>query len=281
MYNIGDLSRLTGVNSITLRAWERRYGLLRPNRTPKGHRIYQEQDIHRIREICFWLEKGIAISKVKPHLANMHEAVASDPHRFDEAIHNMLSAASHFNSIHLSGCIDEVFSLYPMDIVAEQFLPSLEKAMHEHNAISKAPHAEYSYLTIQLKQRLRHFIDVQKSRKIKRKILLLKTEHPYDRLDLLLLAAMLCNYNYMPVVIEVPIEFIEIPAMMQQSGSNGVILFSNHTGPSIAAAQKLHEALGNKLLVISELPGNWSITQNIAVCEKKLDPVLEWLDMSS
>jgi len=278
VYNISELSSLTGINSITLRAWERRYGLLRPERTPKGHRIYREHDIKLIREIRFWLEKGIAISKVKHYLANMHQEVSAEPHRFDEAITKMLSAASHFDSVELSSCIDEVFSLYPMDIIAEQFLPALEKTMNDYSLVSKAPHAEYSYLTIELKQRLRHFVDSQKSPKIKAKILLVKTEYPYDRLDLLLLAAMLCNYNYRCIVIEVPIEFVEVPTIMKESRSEGVILFSNHTGPSIAAAQNLHQTLGSKLLVISELPGRWSAVNTISVCEKKLNPVLKWLN---
>lgn len=276
-YNIGELSSLTGINSITLRAWEKRYGLLHPERTSKGHRIYREQDINRIREIRFWLEKGIAISKVNHSLANMHEEISADPHRFDEAIKKMLSAAACFDSPHLSTCINELFSLYPMDIIAEQFLPALEKALNEYKLVSKAPHAEYSYLTIEFKQSLRHFVDVQKSRKIKRKILLIKTEHPYDRLDLLLLAAMLCAYDYMPIVIEVPIELLEVYAMMQQSHSDAVILFSNHTSSSIAAVQNLQASLGNRLLVISELPSNWSMLKSICVCEKKLDPVLRWL----
>ena len=42
---IRELSSLTGVNSVTLRAWERRYGLLKPQRTPKGHRLYSMQDV--------------------------------------------------------------------------------------------------------------------------------------------------------------------------------------------------------------------------------------------
>ena len=36
---IRTVSILTGVHSVTLRAWERRYGLITPQRTPKGHRL--------------------------------------------------------------------------------------------------------------------------------------------------------------------------------------------------------------------------------------------------
>ena len=62
---IGEISRLTGINSVTLRAWERRYGLLKPQRTHKGHRLYSQADVTRVREIQTWLARGLAISKIK------------------------------------------------------------------------------------------------------------------------------------------------------------------------------------------------------------------------
>jgi len=48
-FPIRVVSSETGVNAITLRAWERRYGLITPKRTAKGHRLYTEQDIRLIR----------------------------------------------------------------------------------------------------------------------------------------------------------------------------------------------------------------------------------------
>ncbi|MEC8483393.1 MAG: MerR family transcriptional regulator, partial [Pseudomonadota bacterium] len=50
-FPIRILSEQTGVNSVTLRAWERRYGLLKPFRTEKGHRLYQPQDVDRVKKI--------------------------------------------------------------------------------------------------------------------------------------------------------------------------------------------------------------------------------------
>jgi hypothetical protein len=35
-FPIREVSRLTGVNPVTLRAWERRYGLIQPTRAPKA-----------------------------------------------------------------------------------------------------------------------------------------------------------------------------------------------------------------------------------------------------
>ncbi|WP_022961160.1 MerR family transcriptional regulator [Halopseudomonas pelagia] len=64
LYPIREVSRLTGVNPVTLRAWERRYGLLVPHRTPSGHRLYSMADIERVRSVMSWIERGVAVSKV-------------------------------------------------------------------------------------------------------------------------------------------------------------------------------------------------------------------------
>src|SRR5690606_9199382 len=66
---IREISRLTGVNTVTLRAWARRYGLLKPQRTAKGHRLYTAEDVQRVKDIQASLGRGLAISKVREILA--------------------------------------------------------------------------------------------------------------------------------------------------------------------------------------------------------------------
>lgn len=67
-YPIRVVSSETGVNAITLRAWERRYGLLTPKRTAKGHRLYSEADIHLIKQVVSLLNRGIPISQAQAML---------------------------------------------------------------------------------------------------------------------------------------------------------------------------------------------------------------------
>ncbi|GAA6132901.1 MerR family transcriptional regulator [Halopseudomonas sabulinigri] len=64
LYPIREVSRLSGVNSVTLRAWERRYGLLVPQRTDSGHRLYSMRDIERVKAIVSWIARGVPVSKV-------------------------------------------------------------------------------------------------------------------------------------------------------------------------------------------------------------------------
>ncbi|APS29543.1 MerR family transcriptional regulator [Pectobacterium brasiliense] len=68
-YSIGEFSRLCGINATTLRAWQRRYGLLKPMRTEGGHRLYSDDDVQQALKILDWVKKGVPVSQVKPLLA--------------------------------------------------------------------------------------------------------------------------------------------------------------------------------------------------------------------
>ena len=56
---IGDLSSRTGVATHQLRAWERRYGLLRPRRSAGNYRLYSRADEARVRLMMRYLAEGI------------------------------------------------------------------------------------------------------------------------------------------------------------------------------------------------------------------------------
>ncbi len=60
---IGELSRRVGVSTELLRAWERRYRLLQPARSPKGYRLYTEQDERRVRLMQDQLTHGLSAAE--------------------------------------------------------------------------------------------------------------------------------------------------------------------------------------------------------------------------
>jgi DNA-binding transcriptional MerR regulator len=57
---IGELSRRSGVSPELLRAWERRYGLLQPERTAGGLRLYTGADLERVRAMQRHMDQGLA-----------------------------------------------------------------------------------------------------------------------------------------------------------------------------------------------------------------------------
>lgn len=61
-YTIKVVSERTGVRPVTLRAWERRYDLLEPDRLDNNYRLYSERDIQVVRWITRRLDDGLSIS---------------------------------------------------------------------------------------------------------------------------------------------------------------------------------------------------------------------------
>jgi DNA-binding transcriptional MerR regulator len=60
---IGELSRRSGVSPELLRAWERRYGLLRPARSEGGFRLYSAQDERRVAAMRVNLDRGLSAAE--------------------------------------------------------------------------------------------------------------------------------------------------------------------------------------------------------------------------
>jgi MerR family transcriptional regulator, light-induced transcriptional regulator len=60
---IGELSRRVRVSPELLRAWETRYGLVEPARTPGGLRLYSKEDERRIREMRRQLAAGLSAAE--------------------------------------------------------------------------------------------------------------------------------------------------------------------------------------------------------------------------
>jgi DNA-binding transcriptional MerR regulator len=60
---IGELSRRTGVTPELLRAWEQRYGLLRPSRSAGGYRLYSSADEARVRRTTALIADGLSAAE--------------------------------------------------------------------------------------------------------------------------------------------------------------------------------------------------------------------------
>lgn len=60
---IGELSRRTGVSPELLRAWEQRYGLLRPTRSQGGFRLYSAEDEARVRRTSALIADGLSAAE--------------------------------------------------------------------------------------------------------------------------------------------------------------------------------------------------------------------------
>ncbi|KHA61899.1 MerR family transcriptional regulator [Vibrio variabilis] len=130
-YAIREVSELTGVKPVTLRAWQRRYNLIKPMRTEKGHRLYKEEDIARIRSIQTWLDKGVSIGKVKALLDAESlvedQGVAIDQHL--EEVDKVTAALAILNKKRVESTINTVLKEYPLPAVIQQFVKPIYESL--------------------------------------------------------------------------------------------------------------------------------------------------------
>ncbi|MCD9517754.1 MerR family transcriptional regulator [Photobacterium phosphoreum] len=135
LFAISEVSEITGVNSVTLRAWQRRYGLLVPLRTPKGHRLYTEADIAKIQLILDWLAKGVSIGKVKPLLVGGCDPVLQQSQPLDITA-DIICAVQVLNGFKLERLINEALKIYPYKVIQQRLLPEVSAVIeHQDNPL--------------------------------------------------------------------------------------------------------------------------------------------------
>ena len=156
---IRTVSTLTGVNAITLRAWERRYGLVNPRRTPKGHRLYTQQDVLRVNQIVRLLNQGVSVGQVKPlleqELGDIIASPASDEgDAWKKPRERMLSAIESFDERELDNTYNDALSLYPLDIVNQRLTTPLMRLLGERWKKRETGIAEEHFFSLYLRNKL-------------------------------------------------------------------------------------------------------------------------------
>src|SRR5512142_3559525 len=80
---IGERSRRLGVSGQVLRAWESRYGLLQPGRSPGGFRLYSEADESRVRRMQAHLARGLSAAEAAQAVLGDASRAGAGPGRAD------------------------------------------------------------------------------------------------------------------------------------------------------------------------------------------------------
>lgn len=119
---IREVARSTGINAVTLRAWERRYGLIVPYRTPKGHRLYSPANLERISAILAWLSRGVAVGQVKALLDHNQAPQPASSDNWSCLRGELLDCISALNERRLDDRFNASLTLYPASTLVEQLL---------------------------------------------------------------------------------------------------------------------------------------------------------------
>ena len=127
LFPIRTLSKLTGVNPVTLRAWERRHGLFKPRRTPKGHRLYSRADVELVERIQALTARGVSVGQVQEVLARAPGDVerGGSDQPWDQARARMLEGITRFDEDALEQVYEHSLGLHPVDVVSQRLIVPL------------------------------------------------------------------------------------------------------------------------------------------------------------
>lgn len=129
---IGELSRRVGVTVDVLRAWERRYGLLRPERSSGGYRLYSEEDEWRVRFMQERLRGGVRPAEAAEAVTSLDREQAA-PGRADslgseELVTDLRLALEEFDDEGAHLALDRLFALLGLErSVRDVLIPYLHE----------------------------------------------------------------------------------------------------------------------------------------------------------
>ncbi|WP_417775997.1 MerR family transcriptional regulator [Stutzerimonas xanthomarina] len=159
-FPIREVARLTGVNPVTLRAWERRYGLIVPRRTPKGHRLYDDSHVKRIQSILKWLNRGVAVGQVKQLLDARQSPNLTEHSQWGGLQNQMSLAVTELSERQLDDSFNRALSLYPPVTLCKHLLLPLLLSLEQRWTGAFGAELErglfYSWLRTKLGTRIYH-----------------------------------------------------------------------------------------------------------------------------
>jgi len=120
LVRIGELSRRLGVGTDRLRAWERRYGLLRPVRTAGGFRLYSREDEQRVREMQSQLERGLAASQAAEVVLANAERTPAPP--AEELQAQLAAVLAKFDAAGANAVLDRALAVHGRDTALREIV---------------------------------------------------------------------------------------------------------------------------------------------------------------
>jgi DNA-binding transcriptional MerR regulator/methylmalonyl-CoA mutase cobalamin-binding subunit len=137
MYTIGEAAARAGVSVPLLRAWERRYGIVTPARTPAGYRLYDGNALDRLRTMRRLVDSGWTPSNAAAAIldgsvpaddrqapdasgADPRDAHALEPPR--TFLGPFIAAARDLDAARLEQILDEMLAAGSFELVAERYL---------------------------------------------------------------------------------------------------------------------------------------------------------------
>lgn len=175
-YKIGTIARLSGFSPAVLRAWERRFDFLMPERLPSGHRLYTDDDLAVLRRVRSFLDAGRSIGEIarmgRPALVGASRVLApgaGSPQRehalaepsggLEDTRDRIVAAAVAIDASSLRQAVDHAFAAVSPQVAIEEALIPAAYRIGELWAEGRCSVAGEHLASAVFRERLRRLVD--------------------------------------------------------------------------------------------------------------------------
>lgn len=132
-YTVKQVADLTGVPAATLRAWERRYGVVAPQRSSSRYRLYDDAEVARLARMAELVREGTPASLAAERVATLATETAPPPDPGPRhpvaapagqapAFTELVLAAQRYDQRLLTTVLDGAFARSSFETTLEQWL---------------------------------------------------------------------------------------------------------------------------------------------------------------
>ena len=266
---IRTVSLLTGVNPVTLRAWERRYNLVTPQRTPKGHRLFTDNRMSSASIVSSSCSTRAFLSVMSnPCLSRLPgkaipSATTDDGDIWKDHQDKMLNAIERFDEPALDSIYNDALSLYPVDIVNQRLTTPLLRLLGERWKKRETGIAEEHFFSVYLRNKLGTRIHHLNQRSNGPLLLLACLPGELHETGLLFFALAAVNAGYRVLILGANTPLQQIPGVLAIKPCAGIVLSSSSkpargvldTGlPELMGQVKVPVFVGGKTAVSHQQP---------------------------
>jgi Predicted transcriptional regulators len=156
-FPISRVSEATGVPTVTLRAWERRYDFLNPERTESGHRLYSEEHIALVRRVTALIDSGLPVSRVNDLLKREKQDQQHPGYgetNWESMQSEMLAAVCDFDESRLDLLYEELMSKFSDTTINQQVVIPLMQRLGTSWSTGETGVAEEHFFSLYIRNKL-------------------------------------------------------------------------------------------------------------------------------
>jgi MerR family transcriptional regulator, light-induced transcriptional regulator len=222
-YPIRIVCALTGLNPITLRAWERRYGFIEPIRTPGGHRLYTQEHVDQINRTLSMLASGMPIGAAA-RAVRRSAANASRIDVWDALRSQAIAAIMRFDESALDAIYESALGLNTIEVVTRKLLTPVLEELGRRWESAEGRIAEEHFFTTYTRNKLGARLHHRRKIAARSRVLCACAPGEHHELGLLLFALAAHDQNVACVMLGANMPFDELAAACKRAGCDGVVI---------------------------------------------------------